>query len=259
MLKIAFAGDRDIAVWVLDYLIDQGTRPLALMVSDTNEASHADELIQRCQFLDNELIFKGKAFRSPENESKLRSLDLDYIVSIHFPYLYPPHVLSIPRVGVLNLHPAFLPYNRGWHTPSWAILDKTPVGATLHFMDESVDTGDIVHQKRVEPSPVDTAHTLYGRLKEMEFEVFKEAWPQIVANTYTRRVQLRNEGTAHKRQDLFSEAVQKLPLDATMTVESVLCLLKALTTNNLCEAAYYEANGQRYRVQVMIRQEEIEA
>ena len=78
----------------------------------------------------------------------LEQLSLDYIICVHFPYIVPREILSIPKYGVTNLHPAYLPYNLGWHTPSWAILENTPIGATLHYMDECVDTGDIIHQKK---------------------------------------------------------------------------------------------------------------
>lgn len=46
-LRLAFAGDRDIAVWVLDFLLAQGVRPLALLLSDEDRASHAPALRRR--------------------------------------------------------------------------------------------------------------------------------------------------------------------------------------------------------------------
>jgi methionyl-tRNA formyltransferase len=71
---------------------------------------------------------------------------------------------------VLNLHPV-LPYNKGWNTPSWAILDNTTYGATLHFMTEALDEGDIIHQKKLEIVFADTANTLYQKALELEKEV----------------------------------------------------------------------------------------
>jgi methionyl-tRNA formyltransferase len=128
-LRFAFAGDRDIAVWVLDFMLDQGARPLALMVSGPERASHAEELRTRCAFLNPMDVLVGRAFTQAANLHRLRQLDLDFIIGIHFPYLIPEEVLAIPKQGVLNLHPAYLPYNRGWHTgPS----SKAPIGATLH-------------------------------------------------------------------------------------------------------------------------------
>lgn len=255
--RIAYAGDRDISVWVLEYLLNQGVRPLALLVSDSGRATHDSILVNMCPFLDETHILCGKAFREPPGLELLRGLDLDYVIGIHFPYIVPEAVLQIPRFGVLNLHPALLPYNRGWHTPSWAILDGTPIGATLHFMDAGVDTGDIVHQKCLEVSPGDTANSLYHHLKRLELETFQEAWPQIAAGSYRRQPQDGLVGTEHKRQELFQESVQRLDLDTPVSPGELLRRLRALTTNAIAEAAYYDCDGKRYRVQVQITEEEI--
>ncbi len=254
-LRIAFAGDRDISVWVLRYLLEQGVQPLALFVSDTRYASHADKLIELCPVLGRECILIGKTFRESEGLELLRQLNLDYIIGIHFPYIFPPEVLDIPKIGILNLHPAYLPYNRGWHTPTWSILEDTPIGATLHFMDASVDTGDIVHQKELDIKPDDTADSLYQCLKHLELEVFQEAWLSIANETYCRQPQDPGIGTMHKRADLFSSVVQELDLNETVRVSSLLKRLRALTTSRLDEAAYFEVDGVRYRVQVVIQKE----
>lgn len=250
--RIAFAGDRDIAVRVLDFLLAQGVRPLALLVPGPGQASHADELIARCAHLDADHILAGRQFRQPEGLGLLRRLDLDFVIGIHFPLIIPPQVLAAPRQGVLNLHPAFLPYNRGWHTPTWALLDGTPIGATLHFMDEGVDTGDIVSQRELAVSPADTADSLYARLKELEYELFVATWPAVADGSYARQAQPAGAGTAHRRQELFTPAVQQIDLAAELPAGDLLRRLRALTTSRLDEAAYFEADGQRYRVQVRI-------
>jgi methionyl-tRNA formyltransferase len=254
-LRIAFCGDREIAVAVLQHLLNHDTKPLALMVPESSRASHADALINLCSFLHPDKILVGQAFRQPAGIEILSKLDLDFIIGVHFPYVIPSEMLSIPREGFLNLHPGFLPYNRGWHTPSWAILEDTPIGATLHFMDEGIDTGDIIHQKQLDISPGDTAHSLYQRLMRLEFEVFEEAWPQIVSGTYVRKPQDPRIGTMHRRKDLFTSDIQQIDLDAEIKANDLLKKLRALTTNQISEAAYFIAGGKRYRVQVIIHEE----
>jgi methionyl-tRNA formyltransferase len=253
--RFAFAGDRDISVWVLEFLLRQGVQPLCLLVSEADRATHADDLLRLCSFLPTQDILVGSDFRQAEGLARLRLLGLDYIIAVHFPYIFPPEALSLPRIGVLNLHPAFLPYNRGWHTPSWAILDGTPIGATLHFMDEGVDTGDIIHQKQIDILPGDTAHSLYHRVKRLELTVFEEAWTLIRMNNPPRNSQTLTEGTIHKRRDLTP--VQPIDLDRSTTARDVLRHLRGLTTNRWDEAAYFEQDGERYRVQVIIRQDTV--
>src|SRR3954469_2092541 len=167
-MKYAFAGNREISVKVLDFLVKHNHQPLALLLCDEPIASHNNELIKVSGL--NENIIIGSAFKEEDTIQKLKALDLDYIIGIHFPYLIPSHILSIPKIGFLNLHPAYLPYNKGWHTPSWAILEGTPYGATLHFMAEQLDAGDIIHQKKCEVYPYDTANSLYPRVLDLEYE-----------------------------------------------------------------------------------------
>jgi len=255
LLKIAFAGDRDISVEVLKYLLEQGIKPLALMVSDEKQnASHDKELIALISDLNNCHIFRGNEFRSKENIGLLKSLNLDYILSVHFHYIFPKECLEILKEGALNLHPAFLPCNRGWHTPSWAILDGTPYGATLHFIDENTDSGDIVGQKEIKISEDDTADTLYKKVKDLELEVFKETWPKIVSKTYTKIPQELDKGTFYERKDLSQK--QFIDLDKDIKAGDLINQLRALTTNKIGESAYFEKDGKKYHIQVSIKKHE---
>lgn len=251
-MRFAFAGDRDISVWVLEYLQKKGFYPEALLVSDGPNATHSDELSKLIDPQRTKVIFRGVDFKKKENHKKLVDLKLDFIIGIHFPYIIPKETLNIPKQGFLNLHPAYLPFNKGWHTPSWAILNKTPIGATLQFMSEKLDEGDIIHQKKLKISPDDTAHTLYMKLKELEFDVFKEAWSQLSSSNCSSIPQPKQSGTKHIKKDLFSSNVQEIHLNKTYTAEVIIDKLRALSTNKLNEASYFIKDGIKYRMQIAI-------
>lgn len=254
-MKYVFAGDRDIAVHVLEFMMGEGHHPEALLVSGVDRASHAEELMKLSKLPENR-IFVGKEFTEATNLEILKSIKPDYIIGIHFPYLISKEVLNIPIIGFLNLHPAYLPYNRGWHTPSWAIMDETPIGATLHFMAEALDAGDIIYQEELSPGPGDTANSLYKKLKALELEVFKKAWPQLKNLQPSRTPQELNAGTSYKRKDLFKPEVQELHLEEKYELEPLLRKLRGLTTNSVDEAAYFSKNGKRYKIQVSITEED---
>jgi methionyl-tRNA formyltransferase len=252
-LNIAFAGDRDVSVDVLAALLELGDVPQALLLSDQDRASHDAALLTLCERAAiSPPVIRGRELSSAASMELLRQLELDYIVCVHFPYMLRRPVLDAASRGVLNLHPSYLPYNRGWHTPTWAILDGTPAGASLHYVDESLDTGDIVCQRRAVIDPADTAHTLYAKLKKLEVEVFKEGWQQIRNGSAKGTPQTDGQATVHRRQSLFDPAVQRLELDAVVRTRDLLRQLRALTTNRLDEAAYFETGTGRYRVQVTI-------
>lgn len=255
-MRIAFAGDRDISIKVLKFILKSGVKPLSLLVSDESRQTHARELIQMCSsFMNPNYIFEGSSFRNKESISILQQLNLDYIICIHFPYFIPGEILSIPKCGVVNLHPAYLPYNRGWHTPTWAIIEDTPIGATLHFMDQGVDTGDIIYQKKMDISPGDTADSLYKKIKRLEFDIFVDAWQSLVDGISNRIPQEPSIGTGHNKNDLFQDKVQKVDLDSFIKAENLIKQLRALTTNDLKEAAYYNIGKKRYRIQIKITEE----
>ncbi|MEM7314100.1 MAG: formyltransferase family protein [Planctomycetota bacterium] len=256
--RIALAANRHLGYQALHTLLDAGITPCAVLLAKGRSADQwADQMEQTVRNLDQDVpVIRGKQFREPEGITQIQAIDPDYIVSVHFPYIVPAEVLAVPRIGTLNLHPAYLPYNRGWHTPSWAIADGTPYGATLHWMDEGVDTGDIALQRQVRVLPDDTADSLYQRVLEVELEVFREAIPYLSSRTLPRLPQA-GRGTAHSKRDLANR--QQLALDRPQTIRQTIRTLRALTTNSWDEAAYFEQDGVKYRVQVVIQKEEIES
>ena len=249
-VKIGYAGDRKISVDLLNFILNQGIKPTLLFVSDPERASHRNELISACNYLPSDAVIHGNEIRDPKTLEKIAKENLDYIICIHCPYIIPASILSLPRIGVLNLHPALLPYNRGWNTPSWAILENSRYGATLHFMEDTVDTGDIILQKELKIDAADTADTLYKRVLDLEIDVFKEAWPHLLTRTVSRQSQNVIKGTVHKKGDL--ESVQRINLHEKTDPECFINLLRGLTTNNIQEAAFFEKNGERYRIQITI-------
>ena len=252
-MKLVFAGDRGIGVRVLTYLTGRGVHPVALLLSSPQKASHSQELRQLCPDLSQEAVFTGPDFRSEGGVALLGSLEPDILLSVHFPYLLPETVLEIPKIAPLNLHPALLPFNRGWHTPSWTILDGTPYGATLHIMTAGIDEGDVVHQRPIDVRQDDTADSLYQRVLDLEYEVFCEVWPAIEKGELSRRRQAPG-GTVHAKTDL--EEMRRLDLNSMMTVREILDRLRALTTNRADEAAFYEIEGRRFGVRVKIEETE---
>ena len=247
--SLVFAGNRRIGLHCLRLLLDADWPPVALMIPTGQKAECVQEMKA---LLPDVPVLEGTTFRKPKGLSVLRGLGPDYIVSVHFPYIIPPEVLEIPRIGVLNLHPAYLPYNRGWHTPSWAIIEGTPYGATLHWVDEGLDTGDIALRREVPILPSDTAHTLYQRVLAAEAELFREAIPLMMSRALPRIPQT-GKATTHRKEDLAS--IQHLNLEATAKVGDIVNLLRGLTTNRWDEAAWFEVDGVRYRIRVEIKRE----
>ena len=241
--KIIFAGNRPIALSCLKMLLQRGITPVALLVPNGTNAECTTEMRA---LLPGIPCLQGKAFRLKKNLKLLRSLAPDYLLSVHFPLIIPQTILDIARVGALNLHPAYLPWNRGWHTPSWAILEGTPYGATLHWIDAGMDTGPIALQKRVGILRNDTAHTLYQRALAAETEIFRKAIPLLKRNALPKKKQ-RGKGTTHRKSDL--EMMRHIA-PAMMSEQEISKRIRALSTNVIDEAAYVEVSGHRHLLRI---------
>jgi dTDP-4-amino-4,6-dideoxyglucose formyltransferase len=247
-MKYIFAGDRKLSVEILDFMVKREYRPLGLIIN-SNNGSHSNELINISQ-LEKNNIFDQKVLSEQKNIDFFVDLEVDYIICIHFPFMISKTILDLPKIGVLNLHPSYLPYNKGWHTPTWTILNHTICGATFHFMSEKLDEGDIIHQKKMKVLDNDTADSLYKRILTLEFEVFCEAFDSIISLRPNRNKQ-KNNGSSHKKSDLFE--INELDLSINVNIKNLLNKLRALTTNDIKEAAYFKKNGSKYAVLIDIK------
>jgi methionyl-tRNA formyltransferase len=85
-------------------------------------------------------------FEHPQTLAALAELEADVACVACFTRRIPAAVLRLPRLGFLNLHPSLLPAYRGPSPLFWQLRDGAPTGVTIHYLDETLDTGDIAAQ-----------------------------------------------------------------------------------------------------------------
>ena len=100
----------------------------------------------------------------------------------------------------INLHISYLPWNRGADPDLWSVVDNTPKGVSIHYLDEGVDTGDIIVQKEVACLPEDTLSGYYNRLHREICSLFSQHWPAIKVGKAPRIKQI-GEGSYHLSVD----------------------------------------------------------
>ena len=246
--KIIYAGNRYIGISCLKILIENDIIPIAILAPGKINNEFDDEIQN---IIKDVPLIKGKNFKDSNGLKMIKMLSPDYIISVHFPYIFPPELLNIPQIGTLNLHPAFLPYNKGWNTPTWSIIDNTPFGCTLHWVDSGIDTGDIALRKEINKEITDTADLLYKKAVETEEEIFRQAICLIKENRLPR-IKQREEGTFHKKINIKN--IQKVVL--TKETSELINKIRALTTNKIEEASYFEENSKKYYMIIKIVPEE---
>ncbi len=121
---------------------------------------------------------------SPEGLEALRPLNADLFVVIAYGQYIPPSVLALPANGSINLHPSLLPKYRGSSPIQWALANgDTGTGATILYVSEKMDSGDIILQRAVPIRPQDNAVTLESVLSQVGAELLMEAVGQIRSGT----------------------------------------------------------------------------
>lgn len=130
----------------------------------------------------------------------VREFSPDIIVSYNSRFILSRDIFNFPRIGTINLHVSYLPWNRGSDPNFWSHIENTPKGVTLHYIDKGIDTGDIIAQELVEFSKDETLKTSYEKLHEKMQLLFYNLWPSI-KNGNAPRIKQGSGGTFHLQKD----------------------------------------------------------
>lgn len=167
-----------------------------------------------------------------------------------------PHILkgpihSIPQMGWLNLHPSYLPFNRGKHPNFWCLADGTPCGVSLHFIDEGIDSGDLVAQAQVDISWEDTGETVYRKSRERILRLFRDKFDAVVADHLPRVKQPSKIGSSHTAREI--EEASRIKLDAPCTARKLFNIIRARMFPPH-PTAYFHDGRRKYSVRILIKE-----
>lgn len=107
-------------------------------------------------------------------------LSPDIILSSGYDRLLSPRTVQKYSQRIINLHAAYLPWARGIGTTLFATMLRYPFGVSIHFINEGLDTGNLIARKLVQTEPGDTLRTFYSKLLSVTEELFFESFPRIV-------------------------------------------------------------------------------
>lgn len=124
----------------------------------------------------------------------------DFLISYGYRHIIKSDILALFFQKAINLHISYLPWNRGSDPNLWSFLENTPKGVTIHYLDDGLDTGDIIAQKKVNHQPDDTLETSYNRLAEKIEQLFRQVWPEIRSGRLNAIPQ-QDGGTSHRKRD----------------------------------------------------------
>lgn len=250
-MQILYMGNNWVGWQVLQWLVEQGETIVGLVLHPSEKQKYGLEMLATANLPTNQ-VFDAGDLRSPATLEAIERLNADIALSVYFGYILKPEFLHLFSNGVINLHPSFLPYNRGAYPNVWSIIDGTPAGVTLHYIDEQIDTGDIIAQERVPVSLADTGETLYYKLEASALRLFRSTWSQIKAGQAARSPQPPN-GTTHRIRDV--EKIDRIDLDQKYTARDLLNILRARTFRHYPGAYFVDEEGRRVYVRVELEYE----
>lgn len=241
-MKILYLGNNLLGFNIFTWLKSQKEEIVGMVIHPEENQKYVTPLLEKCQLTEDK-IFYANDLQNDRTIEKIKSLQADIGVSILFDYILSDKFLSLFPKGCINLHPSFLPYNRGQFPNVWSIIDKTPAGSSIHYMSPKVDAGDLIAQTHTEVKSYDTGKTLYQKLMTDSEDLFKVTWPSIKDGSAPRLPQLNlTSGTHHKKKDV--NKIDRIYLNEKYTAGDLIDILRARTFPPY-DGAYYVEDGKK--------------
>lgn len=136
----------------------------------------------------------------PLEKSWCQKQHFDLTVSYTYRFILSEEILLSLHNNAVNLHNAYLPWNRGSDPNLWSIVENTPRGVTLHYMESGLDKGAIITQRLVPLLPDDTLKSSYDNLDRAAQEQFRQAFQWYPYWTQMKTYPVC-EGTYHAIKD----------------------------------------------------------
>ena len=206
-------------------------------------------------YSENNKTFDSKyCYDTNFNPISLKKCDIEFFnqfdvyLSLHCKQLFPEVLVNNYRC--INVHPGLNPYNRGWFPQVFSIINKLPVGVTVHEMDAQLDHGPIIYQEEIEVYDEDTSKDVYLRIQQLEIDLIRTHIDDLVTGSYTA-LRMNNEGNINFKSD-FNKLCQ-IDMKQEGTFEEFYDLLRALTFAPYDNAFFINKNGEKVFVSIIIK------
>lgn len=174
-MKILYLTDNEITIDLADWLISKGH---------------------------NTIVKNGKI-----SVSDVILINPELIISYNYKSLIKKDIIDLVNGNIINLHISYLPWNKGVAPNIFSFLDNTKKGVTIHYIDEGLDTGDIISQKEVNLSIEETLSSSYKKLNYEIQQLFKKTF-----NSYQNWNKIRKPQQGIGSRHTLSDYKKIIPL-----------------------------------------------
>ena len=202
--KIVIFGYTSLVLGILDLLEDIDAESPLIVLPSNRRGKEVDVVAVSAELKDLQTIYHNKPSAWAFQE-KIRGYRPELGISASYSHILSKEILDIPSKGCVNLHGSLLPRYRGPHTLNWQIINgERESGVTLHYVDEGVDTGDIIDQEPFTIRDDDIAEDIKPRIDRASIDLLRRNLPGIIRGNVHRRPQDPSQATlfpARRPQD----------------------------------------------------------
>lgn len=180
-------------------------------------------------------IFTPKNLSDQEFLKQIETLDLDLIIVVAFKKL-PKAFFKKPKIGTINLHASLLPNYRGAAPINWAIINgEKETGLTTFFINESIDTGDIILQSSIKIHHEWHANDLHDKLMQQSDNIIKQTMQYILSGCYKVKAQAKMQ----KKTTQYARKINKADFKTdgffweTKTIKEIYNFIKGMSPPGL--------------------------
>lgn len=178
-MKIVFMGTPDFAVPSLKALAHAGYTVAAVVTRPDRPKGRGGKVspppLKECALSLGLPVHQPERLKDPSFLGRMSELSPDAVVVVAYGKILPREILSLPGLGCINVHASLLPGYRGSAPIHRAVINgESETGVTTMYMEEGLDTGDIIQQKRVAIGEDDTAGVVHDRLSVLGASLLTE-------------------------------------------------------------------------------------
>lgn len=248
--RLIFCGEKEAAERCLDFLYDDKETEICAIIAAPQD--------WQSDLIGWAAKRRQKVFVGNINDyiDELTLMQPDLILSVQYRPLLRKPILKLPKHGCVNLHFGLLPRYGGCHPIAWALLNGEQVaGATLHYMSQQFDEGDIIAQTSLPVTSETTARELFDSLGEAAVQLFRETYPLLKAGAVVPQPQDLSQKLYYAKDSL--DFARDRVIDWNKSGEAIqrrICAFSfepfqlALTTVRLPNGSELQTNVSRTRM-----------
>jgi methionyl-tRNA formyltransferase len=241
-MRIVFIGALKFSEICLKKLIEIDAKPVGVCTLKKSpfNADHVD-LKPLCNKNDIPVCYSDD-INSKKNIDWVKSFAPEVIFCFGWSRLLKSELLNIAPLGVIGFHPSALPKNRGRHPLIWSlVLGLNQIASSFFFMDEGVDSGDILSQIQITISEEDNAGTLYNKLEEVTLKQLEQLVPALESGNYQRLAQDHGKASTWRKRGKIDGKI-----DWRMSAKSIHNLVRGLSKPYV--GAHFELKEKQIKV-----------